>query len=403
MRSRSAQPARGGVLAAALLLLAACSAGPATQRSAPPSASARDSAGPSGAHASSSTERDRPPRIPLRRGERIVDVRMPSAYTPSAPGRGTDDYRCFLLDPRITADSFVTGVDVAPGDDEVVHHVILFRVPPEQVAAARRVDARSPGQGWTCFGGSGLDQIGGGLDDAPWLGAWAPGSGERVLADDIGIPLQAGSRIVMQVHYNLLAGTEPDRSSARLRVADGNRDLQPLETMLLPAPVELPCRPRAHGRLCDRDAAILDVMGRFGPRAGQMVAGLQLLCGGGAGVRPGRTQSCERTVQQPATVRAAAGHMHLLGRSIRIDLNPGRPDARRLLDVPVWNFDDQGTRVLARPARVRPGDRLRVTCTHDQRLRDLLPAFEGSDERYVVWGEGTTDEMCLGIVMVTRP
>jgi hypothetical protein len=31
-----------------------------------------------------------------------------------------------------------------------------------------------------------------------------------------------------------------------------------------------------------------------------------------------------------------------------------------------------------------------------------LPAFKGQQERYVVWGEGTTDEMCLGIVMVTR-
>jgi hypothetical protein len=95
--------------------------------------------------------------------------------------------------------------------------------------------------------------------------------------------------------------------------------------------------------------------------------------------------------------------MHLLGRRIRIQLDPGRPDARTLLDIPVWNFDDQGTRALAHPVRIRPGDRLRVSCTHDQHLRDLLPSFKGQPERYVVWGEGTTDEMCLGIVLVTRP
>ena len=53
--------------------------------------------------------------------------------------------------------------------------------------------------------------------------------------------------------------------------------------------------------------------------------------------------------------------------------------------------------------KVGPGDTLTVSCTHDQGLRDKLPAFEGQPERYVVWGEGTTDEMCLGIVMVTRP
>ena len=52
--------------------------------------------------------------------------------------------------------------------------------------------------------------------------------------------------------------------------------------------------------------------------------------------------------------------------------------------------------------RVRAGDTVRVTCEHDQALRDVLPAFEGQEERYVVWGEGTTDEMCLGILLVTR-
>ena len=41
---------------------------------------------------------------------------------------------------------------------------------------------------------------------------------------------------------------------------------------------------------------------------------------------------------------------------------------------------------------------MKVTCRHVQWLRDQLPAFEGQPDRYVVWGEGTTDEMCLGIL-----
>ena len=403
MRSRMA-----GVAAATVLLAACSTGGTSTGPSDAKPAGASPSPGTSmsgssdvghGHDASPTPARSRP----LRRGERIVDVAMPAAYTPSAQGSGTDDYRCFLLDPKVASDSFVTGVDVAPGDPDVVHHVILFRVPPDQVEAAEAVDAKAPGQGWTCFGGSGLESAGASLENAPWLGAWAPGGGENILADDIGIPVEAGSRIVMQVHYNLLAGSEPDRSSARLRIADGSRDLDALETTLLPAPVELPCRPGTQAPLCDREAAVLDVMDRFGMRAGQVVAGLQLLCGSGGGPRPGPTQSCTRTVDEAATVRAAAGHMHLLGRKIKIELNPGTADARTLLDIPVWNFDDQGTRALARPAQIRAGDRLKVTCTHDQGLRDLLPAFDGQPERYVVWGEGTTDEMCLGIVLVTRP
>src|SRR5512147_895646 len=47
---------------------------------------------------------------PLREGERFVDLRMPRPYTPSAPtGVGTDDYRCFLLDPKLTEKAFLTG------------------------------------------------------------------------------------------------------------------------------------------------------------------------------------------------------------------------------------------------------------------------------------------------------
>lgn len=345
-----------------------------------------------------------PRRIPLRSGESFLELAMPEPYTPSAPTYGTDDYRCFLLDPELDRRTFVTGVDVRPGHEETVHHVILFRVEPDQVAAANAMDSGEPGQGWTCFGGTGLSSgVGDQLDGAPWLGAWAPGGGERVMGKDIGIALEKGSRVIMQVHYNLLAGQSPDVSAARLRVAAGDRDLKPLETMLLPAPVELPCRPGHEEPLCDREAAVRDVIGRFGDQAGQTVAGLQFLCGGDLADPPaGPVQRCDRNVLEPAVVRAAAGHMHLLGRSITIELNPGRADHRTLLRIRPWNFDEQGAVPLAEPARIGPGDVLRVTCRHSQGMRDLLPALADQPERYVVWGEGTTDEMCLGIVMLTR-
>ena len=35
-----------------------------------------------------------------------MTLTMPEAYTPSAPnGTGTDDYRCFLLDPHLAKDA----------------------------------------------------------------------------------------------------------------------------------------------------------------------------------------------------------------------------------------------------------------------------------------------------------
>lgn len=351
-----------------------------------------------GGHASGADDSAQP-RRPLRSGERFQRLAMPAAYTPSAPyGTGTDDYRCFLLDPGLERDAFITGFDVTPGTKDVVHHVILFRVPPESLERAQAMDREQSGQGWTCFGGTGLE-AGVELDDAPWLGAWAPGGGERVMGRDVGVPLESGSQVIMQVHYNLLAGKQPDVTSTRLRLASGKEDLAPLQTMLLPAPVELPCRPeRDDSRLCDREAALADLQQRFGA-VGQTANYLHLLCDKWP---PGPVQRCDRRVDERATIRAVAGHMHLLGKEIRIDVNPGTPRARRVLDIREWNFDDQGSQPI-RPTRLRPGDTVRVTCRHDQSMRDLLPAFEGQEERYVMWGEGTTDEMCLGLLLVTRP
>jgi hypothetical protein len=391
--------ARAAVAAACLaVVVAGCSTGEESAVQDRPSAGA-GSPTPSEAH-SGHAQVASSARKPLRSGERFVRLAMPEPYTPSAPyGTGTDDYRCFVLDPHLSQDAFITGLDILPGTPSEVHHVILFRVPPESVSAVEEQDAADSGEGWTCFGGTGVER-GGGLDDAPWLGAWAPGGSEQVMAKDVGVPMARGSRVIMQVHYNLLAGAKPDVSTAQLRVAPRTSQLAPLETMLLPAPVEMPCRP-AHddGPLCDRAASLVDVRRRFGSEVGMTADYLHLLCGQ---IRPGSTQTCDRRMDQPATIRAVAGHMHLLGRSIRIQVNPGRSDARTVLDIPTWDFDNQGARPV-KPVHLAAGDTVRVTCRHDQRLRDLLPALKGQPDKYVLWGEGTTDEMCLGILLLTRP
>jgi hypothetical protein len=339
--------------------------------------------------------------VALRAGESIRTVTSPVSYTPRAPTTGTDDYHCFVLDPRLTHDAYVTGFDITPGQPSEVHHVILFRVPPSSVAAARARDGESRGKGWTCFGGTGLGSRGGSLDDAPWVGAWAPGGRANVLPADVGIPLVRGSLLVMQVHYNLRRGSEPDRTSVKLRLSSSSK-LKALETMLYPAPVELPCRTGKSGPLCDRGAAIADVTERFGAMSPHIVNGLLLVCSGTVIPSPGETQSCTRRVERAATVRAVAGHMHLLGSSLRIELNPGTAAVRTLLDIEDWDFDNQAA-VPVPATRIRPGDSIRVTCTHDQAWRDRIPDLRGLPERYVVWGEGTTDEMCLGLLSVTRP
>ena len=335
-----------------------------------------------------------------RQGESRLELAMPVTYRPAGANGSTDDYRCFLLDPKLQENAYVTAAQIAPGVPGIVHHVILYRLAPASVAEATALDRQTPGPGWTCFGGP---RVGGGgngdprgfLNDAGWIAAWAPGWGGDRLRPGTGVSMPAGSRIVMQVHYNLLNGRRSDRSRAVLTTVPGDRKLAAVETVLLPAPVELACRAGESGRLCDRTAAIFDQVDRFGADAALAPTGLLLLCKKDASKpAPTPVATCDRAVDRPFTIQAVAGHMHLLGKEIRVELDPGTPRARLLLEIPSWSFHWQAMYQLVKPVKVEPGQVLRVTCRYDTSLRRGEP-------RYVLWGEGTTDEMCLGALQVT--
>jgi Copper type II ascorbate-dependent monooxygenase, C-terminal domain len=347
--------------------------------------------------------------VPVRAGESVLRTTMPTAYKPTSRNGATDDYRCFLLDPKLTHDVSVTSARIEPGATRVVHHVILFRETPAQAVEAKRLDAASPGLGWSCFGGTGISlgsSVGGveaALNDANWISAWAPGWGGARLPDGNGVPLAAGSKIVMQVHYNLLNGRTPDRSRAVLTVAPASAGLTPVRTMLLPAPVELACANTEHGPLCNRQAALQNLVSKYGTNAAIAPAGLLLLCGkNAANPQPSPVTTCDRRIDTPTKILVAAGHMHLLGASIRLTLNPGTPRAQILLDIPNWSFHWQNAYTLATPVEAKPGDVVRVTCRYDVRKRTYLGLPAARTPRYVLWGEGTTDEMCLGILQVTH-
>ncbi|GAA4087710.1 monooxygenase [Nonomuraea soli] len=337
-----------------------------------------------GLHSASPT----PPAAALRTGESFVTLTMAEPYTPRPTGGGTDEYRCFLIDPKITEPgTYLAGTQFLPGNGDVVHHAIFFRA--DKVGQARKLDAESPDPGWTCFGDAGVD--------GDWIGHWAPGTNEVLLDPKLGYPMAPGSMLIMQVHYSTLAlgGKEPgsDRSGVRMRMATGQRT--PLSTALFAAPVELPCTDAEKGPLCSREAAVADVGKRFGEQSLAQVQQLSEWCDGDKPVA-GATQSCTVPVEQPATIHALAGHMHLLGRSIKVELN-----GETLLDVPQYNFDNQALQPLDEPVAVKKGDKITVTCTHDAGLRAQLPVLKDLPPRYVVWGEGTQDEMCLGIVVVS--
>ncbi len=150
--------------------------------------------------------------------------------------------------------------------------------------------------------------------------------------------------------------------------------------MLLPAPIELPCRP-GHDHL----PAVRPRQGglrrrqRFGDRA-SFTAGLHLLCGTS---RPAPAQTLRPARCREAADRPRRGRAHAsAGSAITVDVNPGTPSARTLFDVPAGTSTSRAPSPSS-PARIEPGDTLRVTCRHSQRMRDVLPELEGS--RSAMW------------------
>jgi hypothetical protein len=327
-----------------------------------------------------------------------IKLQAAHAYKPKAPAGATDDYHCTLVNPKVKANSYIVASQFFPEGIDV-HHAILFLVPPNLASAAKKAD--KGGKGWTCFGesalpGTGLAQI----SNTPWLSAWAPGHGRDVEPKGTGVYLPKGSMVVMQIHYNLLRGDAPVRAKLMLNTVPASTPLKPLHLSLLPAPPDIPCPAGVTGPLCNRAASLANLGQRFGQQQVAFVNTIEQVCGRNPNPPAGDTTSCSWPVGNGHIVRVTA-HMHLLGRGMKIVLNPGRADQQTILNVTNYNFDYQRSYNLAKPVATHRGDTVQVTCTYDATLRQKLPQLRKLAPRFVTWGDGSSDEMCLGILQET--
>jgi copper type II ascorbate-dependent monooxygenase-like protein len=288
-----------------------------------------------------------------------------------------DEYRCFLIDPQLTSDRFLTGYDVTPGNnDALVHHVLVIPVEPAAKAFDGRTnlevmtayDQESPDRdGWPCFSGAG--------DGVTARGnpvTWAPGQGAVDYPANIGVRVPAGSLFVMQVHYNLsdpaLRGVS-DRTKVQLRLTDR----------------------------VEREGVFLDI----DPFLGSLSRGKPQQVPPGLAAAPLSWQLPYEAIVasqlgSPLSYLDVYGvfpHMH--ERGLSLDASIGRADGSEqcTLRVPRWDFGWQLIYFYDEPLRFGPGDSLRTTCTFDTRGLDspLLP------------GWSTQNEMCLTGLLLALP
>ena len=332
---------------------------------------------------------------------RVTTISLSSpTYRPKAPPGTTDDYHCTLLNPHLKNSSYVISSHFFPGSPED-HHAGLFLVPPSLASEAEK--ANVGGKGWTCFGEAGLpnepiNEIG----STPFLSVWSPGHGVDDLPRGTGIELPAGTMVIMQVHYNLLIGDKPVTNRLVVQTVPISTPLLPLKLDLSFAAPDVPCPTGVGGPLCDRAASLAHQGQEFGPMAITFVNAIEAACGRNPSDPPsGDSTTCTFPVTTSGYIVRAQAHMHLLGRSFKLVLNPGTPQATTVLNVPDYNFHYQKAYNLARPIPVTAGEKLQVTCTYDPTLAQELPILRRAPAHFVTWGDGSSDEMCLGLSWIS--
>ncbi|MFZ4518296.1 MAG: YceI family protein [Microthrixaceae bacterium] len=332
------------------------------------------------------------PEVTVPRAD--VTLRSAEPYRGSTAVR--DDYRCFLYDPKFTEERFVTGTTFTPDKVEIVHHALVYRQPAATRPVLEAADAAAPGAGWPCAAGMGPG-AGGDL-----IGGWVPGQRPQDFGEGVGFRFGPGDVLVAQIHYHYESVSPPDASTMTLEVAPPGTPITALRTRELVGPVEIPCPAGSTAALCDRNAALADVAARFGPGAPMIADSLHRLCrttpeqvAAASDGTTGRT-TCDYRLRDEGDIVDVLGHMHTLGATYRMTMNPGTPREKVLLDIPRWDFNWQLNYQPVDPVPVTRGDTIRVECSWDRSIHPERPL------RYLVFSEGTEDEMCFSTVTV-RP
>lgn len=330
-----------------------------------------------------------------------IVLKPAKAYQPKTQAGTTDDYPCTLIDPHMTRTSFIASSQFFPGSNED-HHAALFLVPPAIAAVARK--HHKIGTTWTCFGeaalpGTTLAQF----LQSPFLSVRAPGHGADTLPKGTGIPFLAGSLVIEQVHYNQLVGHKPVTDRLVLRTVTATATVLPLRLDLMLAPPDVQCPVGVTGPRCDRAAALINQGKRFGSNAVDYVNGIEELCGNDPAAPPeGNSTSCTSSIGSNGYIVRTQAQTHLLGTSFTMVLNPGTPQAVTVLDVAHYNFHNQKAYTPPSPILIHVGDTIRITCTYDPKMAQGLPTLRKVQPHFATWGDGSSDEMCIGLAWTAK-
>lgn len=291
-------------------------------------------------------------------GEPDTVLQLPVEYR--VPADGFVEYEYFEIPTNFTEDRWLEGMEVRPGNREVVHHVIVsvrspkperrpggFRsapgmgIPPGQSGGPREPeDAPKRPRGQSLFP---PPQRGGAM-----IGGFAPGNQSLKLDPGSAILIRAGSTVIVQMHYTTNGTATTDRTKIGLFLAEE--------------------APKTEMRL-----GVL-VNGKLDIPAGA----------------PDYSIAAEMTTTADVTLRQMLPHTHLRGKSWEYTVT--YPDGRSevILSVPNYDFNWQTDYVFAEPLKLPKGTKIRAVAHYDNsRANKANP----DPTVNVKWGDQTWEEM----------
>jgi hypothetical protein len=307
--------------------------------------------------------------------------------TPQAPfvaSGDKDQFRCFVLDPKLTTKRYLNGSHFIAGNPKVVHHALMFL--DEAGEGATKADADG---GYDCFGGPNLSK-------ATLIAAWAPGGVPNQYPPNIGLAMPSGAKLVMQIHYHPAGATgAPDTTKFQMRFTATSPEYEAAIALI--------------GNDNKAEASgdgLLPGPNDTGAPAFLIPANVK-----------GHTETMRFTVPvglPELKIYGVGTHMHYVGTDMSIQLaRPAAtttdPASECLLETPQWDFNWQRSYAydadIAALPTVHAGDQLTFKCTYDNTMgnpfvKRALLEQKLTAPQDVTLGETTLDEMCLGVLNV---
>lgn len=271
-----------------------------------------------------------------------LDVTFPRHTIPNTE----TNYMCMTFDLPADKDYHLVANEAIMDNLNVLHHMILF--------GCSDPDGLTIDSPTHC----GMAEDAG--DCRTQIALWTVGQAGFCHRDNVGFRVGKSqySRVLLQTHYNNpeLVTDYTDASGMKLYLKPSTPELLDLATFTT-------------------GQRILEI-----PPGQSRVAQV--------GVCPG---SCTRMlVTKPAYIVNAANHMHYMGREMKIELFRNGKLVLELTNEEQYSYDTPTKSIFDPPVQMLPGDELKTTCVFSSL----------SSKRWVYFGDGTQDEMCIGFLQL---